>query len=823
MGQPGEPARPSDALSARTVETLVPRPSAWYTVAGLALVAGAVALLEWNYRGAPMPPGFDTAHWLWTSYAYYHLPYPPASAVGSPYSVPPLPFLFLGALVRLFGSPFTAAFVFLGLMLAAYGLTVVHLARVYVLTGPFQVLLVGLAVFNGTTLSVLFWGGIPNFMGFIFLNESMALLLLFVRTGRLLHGLFLYGALALDFMTHDLSFVIALASVAMAALFLIVFRRLKVGFLLRRANLLGAGLLAGVVALYFGATRLLAVSHPGLLFSNPATYVIANIGQVFNPLTTSGCLCPSYEIPVAVSVGLLFGIPLALGALFFRFRKIRALAPISVPPELSGSARAVMVRPYLVDRALIVALGWVAGSLIVPAVGYLAHVDTDYLRFGYYLPLPLTFLGVLLLERFSLPWVLRKPLTAPLTRSSPAPAPGARATIGERAAVGRRARRRVSPNFGPALAVHAAVAAVVLLFIAGYAAPLAARSETLFTGPTHDANFLNAMAWLKQTPQPGGVLTEDGALRWIQALTARASFNYAPTWVLFYPWQIANAQESYLALNSHLSVTNNNVSWGYSGNSSTPLGAVPLYVALVEGVVFPVFRVAQGSSDVNVTLNGLARHTTPAAWGPPTVTLTPGAQPSIFLSYSGPLYNFTELDQVGIGGSAWLNVSIQAQPTVALNGYSFSFTPPPQVDPAAHFGKVAAVSFTRSSFAWTVGASLGQIPGTYLLKTTGDFSRAPSFLSLSPTNGPSALTVGFSPAAGRSSLSFSLHLTTPGTGNPAVSLPSVLDTVAFLQAHQIHFVVLPNSGASLPTTRYYQNEFNFQLVYSNPEWVILEG
>jgi hypothetical protein len=109
------------------------------------------------------------------------------------------------------------------------------------------------------------------------------------------------------------------------------------------------------------------------------------------------------------------------------------------------------------------------------------------------------------------------------------------------------------------------------------------------------------------------------------------------------------------------------------------------------------------------------------------------------------------------------------------------------------------------------------------LKTAGDFSRPPSFITLSPSTGPSALSFGFSPAPGRASLSFSLHLGTPNTGNPAVSLAPVFDTQAFLQAHQVHFVVLPNSGASLPTIRYYQAEFNFELVYTNPEWVILEG
>ncbi|MCI4369427.1 MAG: hypothetical protein L3K09_07700, partial [Thermoplasmata archaeon] len=381
--EPG--ATPSGAVSRR------------YLAPMLAIIAAAVALLEFEYAMNPIPPGVDPAHWVAVSYAYVGLPYPPAAAVGSPWVDPPLLFPLLGGLVRLFGSPLTADFVLGAILLSLFGLSVIHIARRYLSTGPAQVAFVAAAVFNGTILSMLFWGGYPNFLGFVVMNEALVFLLLYVVRGGYAESLLFYGAFALVYLTHTLTFSVLLGSVAMAAILLLASGKLTPRFLVRGPNLVGVALLVGVVGGYLEIIRRLKIVPPGYVSSNPAAFLLDGIGQVFNPLTV-GYVGPADNLPnwlAEVSLLLLAGMVCSLVVIARRSRLALALG--SSPPSEGDAAAPAPSR--LVNSPLVIAAAWTAGACIVPALGAIAHVDTDFPRFGYFLPLPLTLLATVSIER----------------------------------------------------------------------------------------------------------------------------------------------------------------------------------------------------------------------------------------------------------------------------------------------------------------------------------------------------------------------------------------------------------------------------------------
>jgi hypothetical protein len=785
-----------------------------YWAAMLAIVAAAVAVVEWQFQMAPLPPGNDTGHWLWTAYGYAGLPTPPAAAVGSPYSVPPLPFVILAICVRIAGDPFTGIDLFAGVMLTAFGLTVIHLARTYLRHPPFGVLLVGVVMFDGTIMSMLFWGGFPNFTGVVFLEESMVGALLFARSGTFRDALILYGALALTFLSHDLSFVLAVGGIALGAVFLLATGLMEGRFLLRWQNLAGIAILGGVCAGYEVITRALAVPRPGLINSNPATYVIANIGQIFNPITLSGSTTPTYELPVVVALAILLITPvfLILLVLWLRLGSLRPAFRWGTAP--AGPTPAIGSRAGTVDRALVLSVGWLAGTMIVPALGYLLHVDTDYLRFGFFLPVAFLPLLVISIER----------ATEVATGYSPSgpPAPsGVDSSVGVAPAGSRRPLGGI-PR--PWVGVHIAVGIVVVLVAAGYGVPVAISSERVNIQNAHDAMFLDAVSFLRQSHAPGAVLTYDGATRWVQSLTSRAAYDSAPTWELFFPYQIVDGQEAYFALNSVTTVTDNHVALMYSGSGVASLSAQPMYSVLLEGIPFPVLRVTPLATWVNVTQNGIEQRYSPTEWGAPSVEVTGGPTPSVTTSFSGPLFYYNETDQIVAGGGAFLNVTVAPAPGsgATIDSFSYGLAPPSPTDPILHAGKSAGISTQASSFVWQIAGKLGQIPGTYVLSTAGSFQTPPSSMSLPTKGAPNLLIFTFGGNASPATSS-SLELQTSGTGNPAVQLPNLLATATFLSGHNVHFVLLPDNPVYVPTIQVFETQLGFQPAFQNSEWTVLEG
>ncbi|MCI4330745.1 MAG: hypothetical protein L3K19_02715 [Thermoplasmata archaeon] len=794
--------------------TTLPEWSWPYWLAMLAILAAAVGVLEWQFHMWPLPPGNDTGHWLWTSYGYAGLPTPPAAAVGSAYSVPPVPFLLLAICVRIVGDPFSAIALYAGILLTAFGLTVMHVARTYLRHPPFGVLMVGVVLFNGTIFSMLFWGGFPNFTGLIFLEESMAGALLFARSGKLRDSLILYGALSLTFLSHDLSFVLAVGGVAIGAFFLMATGLLEGRFLVRWQNLVGLTILGIVVVGYSLMTRWLAIPRPGLINSNPATYVIANIGQIFNPITLSGSTTPTYELPVPFTLGVLLLIPVVLFFILLWLRRGSLRPSFRWRAAAPGSETLPGPRASVVDASLVMAVGWLSGTLAVPALGYLAHVDTDYLRFGFFLPVAFLPLIVVALERAAERVTGFSAVGTAWPRADPIGAsPAAPSASRPRGGIPR-----------PWVAFHLAIAVAVLVVAGGYGIPVAISSERFNTQNAHDAQFLDAVSFLKQSNAPGAVLTYDGATRWVQSLTARAAFDSAPTWELFYPYQIVDGQEAYFALNSATTVTDNHVALMYTGTSVASLSAQPGYSVLVEGIPFPVFRITPAATFVNVTQNGVEQRYSPTEWGSPSFVVTGGATPSVTTSFSGPVFYYNETDQIVGGGAAYLNVSVTPTPGsgATIDSFSYGLAPPSGSDPILHAAKPAGISTSGSSFLWQMAGRLGQIPGAYVLSTSGTFASPPANMSLPSKGAPNLLIFSFG-GNGTPVTGSSLEVSTTGTGNPAVQLPPVLATSQFLTSHGIHFVLLPNNPVYLPTIQVFQTQLGFQSAFQNSEWTVLEG
>ncbi|MCI4345930.1 MAG: hypothetical protein L3K07_04175 [Thermoplasmata archaeon] len=705
----------------------------------------------------------------------------------SAYIYPPLVFPLLGGLLLLFGSPVSTGFVAGGLILFLFGISIAYLAFKFLRFGPLQVGFVGACVFSGTLLYMLFWGAYPNFFAFVFLNLLFVVLLAFYRFGLPRDGFLLGGVLALLYLAHSLTFAIGLATVAATAFLLLLLDGPKFlwGRLMNRGLWVGAALLAGVVAAYSLSLRVTNVTPPNYLGANPAALTIDNIGQLFVPLSTGPAFLPPgsavYLSPTAM-IALLVGCGGLLVVALVLARRLR---------------------PSWTDARFTVAGGAVLAALLVPAGGALAHVGTDYPRFLYFLPVPTTLLVVLTLDKLVERWS-----GAPSLASEPAR--------------GTPVRWSVEPSRAGVAAGYFAVAAVLVLLVANVSIPAALTGERVDSGTTHSADFLGAAQWLAQSPTPGSVLTLQGAARWVQALSHRGTFDIGPTWLDFEPWQIVNSQAAYWALNSQYAATDGSAILSYTPTNTTLLNQAPMYSVYVDGITFPISRLLPGALSVSVVdVNG-SRTVSGSTWGPGTLSVDPVTGAGSIV-YTTPWFVTTVAGALGPGGGAWINLSVAAAPGESLSGMSVALASPPAGVSLLHAPSAENISVTPSGFVWSSTGSLGQLPNPATILTTGRFSPAPSSSSVSlfPVN--ETLTSRFAAASGAQTLNVSLLLTTPGTGDPGVSLPRVLDTSRFLVEHDIHFLLLSAGAPYAPNIEFFQTVFGYTTVYQNPSWQVLEG
>jgi hypothetical protein len=736
-----------------------PRASRIYLLPMFGILGLILGLVLFEFTSHPLPPGVDPGHWLSTAYAYVGLPTAPDPA-NRPLFYSPLMFPILGGLVWLTQSPPLAATILAGLFLAGYGLTVIHLARRFLRTGVVQVAFVGVALFCGTTLQMLFWGAYPNYLGFIFLNEALIFFLLWVRERRSRDGALFYAALLLAYFGHDLTFMVLVASIALSAIFLLLFRKMSPRF-----------------------------------FSNSSAYFVDEIGEIFQPLGHDPAFLlpgPIVYVSPRVAVAILLSatvISLVVFALVHRFR------------------------PDRLNARLLITGGWLSGAAAVPALGYLAHIDTDYTRFVYFLPLPFILLAA---ESFEQAFARLTPLGAP-EPVRPPPRPR-----------GDRGRYRPRPyreaRGSPAVAASVVGLLLTVLFFS-VTVPVAQANEAANAGGFgHDAQFVQAAEWLGQNPAPGAVLCEPGEARWTEALSDRSEYTVGPVWLLFDTFQIYNAEETYWAANSEYAVTNGQVVLSYSGFNTTVFSQAPLYTAYVQGVPFPVLRVLPGSiSIVAAGPGGASARTVPALGGAsPLLNVSASDGGAGTIIYRTAAATITEAGFVDTGGNARIQFLVQPAPRVTVRSLSFALDGIPFGALWLQHDRVTGLSYSAGQLDWNVTGPLGQYPSPWTARTTVAFSEAPA-QTLTGALPAGGLWQGtFPDPNGSAPYELTLYLSTPHTSNPATALPRVLASSEFLASQSIQFVLWPTSPAYQAQLYYFEQELGFRPVFQNSEWMVLQ-
>ncbi|HEV2316608.1 MAG TPA: hypothetical protein VGV89_03425 [Thermoplasmata archaeon] len=756
-----------------------------YLLVGLLLVGVAVAIVAVQYASAPVPPGVDPGDWIQRSFAYVGLPYPPAQAISSPYLYPPIIFPFLGATVLVTGNALSAGFVFGAAILAVYGLASILLARRAFGHGALQVGFVALSVLNGTLLSMLFWGGYPNVVGFVFFDLTVFFFIAFLQDERPVYALGIWIGASLTFLTHSLTFYMLGGALALTIFLLLVMGRFRLGPWIRnRGHQVGAVVLVATVGLYTGVTRALGIPHPNYLSSNPAAFKLDNIGEIFIPFSAGPAVTPAggsvYLDPVvAFALVAFLGLAVVLALLVLGRRW-----------------------PGWTTPTLVIAGGWTAAAFLLPAGGYLAHVDTDYSRFAYYLPQPIALLVLGALDRAVT--TKEEARAAPVPRTSAAPA----------------WRRRVDVRN---VALHGAVFLGVILLLANVSLPAVAANEQGNTGEAHDQSFLQAVNFLKSSPTPGSVLTYQGAARWVEALTARGTYDFGPTWLLFERYQVTNAELAFWATNSYVAVTNNQAVLSYSPPASPVLSQAPMYTIYDEGVTLPILRALPGATVMNLSSGNGTHPVALSDFGAPTLSYAGTPLPRGTLDYQGSGVTVDQISTIGAGGDAWINYTFTGTTTSQIRSIQLGLAPPLPGVPTLHEGGSPSIQFQGGSFTWSVPTSLGQLPNPVTVTTDGQITPAPQSVSVNASGLPYTVLLGLNDPAPSGAFSVSIALATGGTSNPATVLPATMLTQSFLQGYDIHFLLLPASAPYSQNIALYQFAFQYRIVYQNPEWLILQG
>jgi 6-pyruvoyl-tetrahydropterin synthase related domain len=798
--QPTE-SRPEPSTAAASVTP--GKASRWYLVPCLLIVAGTAALIYWGFfftlpGNSAIPPGVDPAHWITVSKAYVGQPYPSADFTLTPLQYPPLTFIVLGPILLLTGSPITTGYVTAGLLWVVFGLSIVHVARRFLVSGPFQVLFVGLALLNGTLLQFMFWGGYPNLLALALLNEALVFTLAFSRTRSTRAALLLYGMGALIYLTHSLTFAMFLATIGLVGAFLLAQDRRWVGLFKSRGNLYGLVLLAATVAAFTGITDALNIPHAGYLFSNPAAYVLDNLGELFHPLGYAPFWWPIAS-PIALDSTVMLAILfVAAAAVVYTMLSVRRRQPSWVPTRMT------------------IALAALTAAILLPALGWVLHVDTDYPRFAAFFVVPLALASVFVAERFF------RPFLTPTVPASPVVPPGAEGIPDPTTST--RSRRWNVERSPASWAVHVGVAVLLLLIFFLVSVPTVVLAQSTYASATHDSDFIQAMDWLRSNGTEGAVLadTSDTA-RWTEALANRAAYTYGDTWLHFYGEQILYDQQSYFAYNSHYAVSNNLVVVTMSGAPSNgSLNSDPGYTLFVEGVVLPILRINPANYTVDLTTvlgQNLSYTYSPSTWNFSGVTYRPLPAPTLLFGYETPYFWLNYTASAGPGSGANITPDLTARNGTILNALGLGLVQP-EPTPLAQLGTISGLSRNINQITWNTTAKIGQLPTPSTFSTNVLITAEPNTKTSRAFNG---YHLWFTDPTPKGSFVFNIYLTTGGTSNPAVTFPVYFDTETYFAENNIRFFVFQNTS-TVGYTRildYYESEFGFEWGYSNPNWTVL--
>ncbi|MCI4366767.1 MAG: hypothetical protein L3K08_03330, partial [Thermoplasmata archaeon] len=173
--------------------------------------------------------------------------------------------------------------------------------------------------------------------------------------------------------------------------------------------------------------------------------------------------------------------------------------------------------------------------------------------------------------------------------------------------------------------------------------------------------------------------------------------------------------------------TDDHAGFSYSGYTASALDAFPQYVAYLQGIPFPVLRIAESSLIVGYsTAPGGPILTSPysAAWGEPTFSLST-ASPSITAHFT--TLNFTLNETASLGGTG--EFFVLPAPHLYLRTLSFQLAAPS----LSYLGgtvQLAGLNYAGDgarNFTWSVRGPEGALPGTATLNASGSFSATPDY------------------------------------------------------------------------------------------------
>ncbi|MCI4327260.1 MAG: glycosyltransferase family 39 protein [Thermoplasmata archaeon] len=762
----------------------------------LSLVIGvfAAGVMLQAMAAYPLPAGGDPAEWVTTSYAFVGLPYPSWIIPGQ---YPPLLFPLLGILVRIFG-PIQASRAFIVLVAMLLSLSTYYLARTLVRSRSVALAVAGFVVFSPTLVQVFFFGGYPNLLGFVFLNLSIAFLVRFVRSGSDRHVFGFWLATAAAILTHELVAVVLVGTLAVMLAFL--FWQARIPRAAYRSALGVVGFLVFVLSVggYYGLTYIAGVPHPQYLQTNAFAYVKNGLGSLYyvvlSPYFPS--VHPSVAVAQFLSLALASGVVLILCAL-------RLLAPR---------------RLTLGILTVLAMAGTVVGGAII---GWELAVVTDYLRFGYFLIVPIGLgLGLVVDQLVHLPpgW------PAPLRRGHAAAGlPGAPA-VSAPSAVGSGLPRRPGTWAEFGVPVFAIAVVALLLSVALVTAPELPGDEQSNSNSFHDATFLGAIHDIQNSGVAGNVFTEGGAAKWARALLVRNA--YAPfiaTRYTFDPTHLDDEEVTYFAMVARDTVTNSLVASTIGGTNASSDNQTPDFEASFFGVFVPVATLAAQNFSVTVTPTSGPK-VTEAVTSAPTITEPDAGAPAMTMTYAETGFTFSiavALSPVAPAGRYTLTAA--ADPGWTIDSIRGNLTAPVQPVQVTNF-------------------KAGTAPGEIVLNPTGLAGSLLTYANVTPASAVShpqafdhpselahdALTVT-SPVAGTHNLSLTVAFSTPTARNLVDNLPRFINAPTVWQNWSIRFVLLTSNStfvnnhpsAILWEVPYLENEFGATVLATDGVWTVL--
>lgn len=770
-----------------------------WTSLGIAVAIAVLAalLFESLIRIQPVPPGGDTGTWLFLSYAYAHLPYPPQAA---PFTYPPASFPFLGAAVVLVG-PLNGARLFAGVVIALMGLSFYYLGR-----SMFQLrvvpLLMEAALFLQPDFQQLYYfGAYPNMFGFIFFFLALGLGLRFLRSRNPRHLALFWGAAAVAILAHALVGLILIGGIAFLGIILLVYRRLPRELLTSRTGILSFfGALAACLAYYAGQS-VLQLGGPnylaeGSLAEATSRALFPSVLKPFYLQTISTVINGTgFTLTVDNSVQIVAGVfAAAVGVLLL----VRATVP-----------RALSFR-----HAVLAA--WLLSAFAICLGCYALGIGADYRRVAYFI-FPLTILGIGLVLDLFLAYVMTpaevkdvlEPLGAPkLKPLTPAPFRWQRWSLAQ-----------------GTFAFVVAITVVTSLVVADtYTVPKAKADARFFSSTGHDAGFVDAMNAVDRSPVPGSIFSATQSVdRWPAALTSRNIYEVrSPTGFTYSQIYLQQDEQAFLTLNYALTASNGLVTASVPGFGASYLTAAPVFGVYDAGVLHQVSQVS--SSGIFTTLSG-GKPTSlfpNGSFVPPEVRLGPSASdPSYSLLYNETGYVLIE-NVTAPAGTSHIDVTLTALATgatglTALHASLYGATGLPEV-----------IQSTGGSFTWVANTTAANYATSGRLLTPGVLTSVPYYpgnATLKPKSGSVTFAAPPTSSGGNRSLTVGIELSASGVSNPVASaLTGITEGSAVLSQWQCRFALFwSGSTASGPNAiTFFETNYAATPFTVNGTWTVLE-